>query len=214
MPGAFSSKKHFLFDLDGTLVDSVPAHERAFIEALKVRYPILAENFVYNPFAGWPTREVFLALGFHDEQDLADLTQGKQQLYREAVERGDVTVFSGAQSLLIHLKKRGHRLFLVTGASRISTGRVLEATSLADYFEGITTADDVHPGKPSPEPYSHTLALYGLSPQDCLVIEDAESGVKAAQSAGLDVVLIHSRLQLPGVINLESCERLASLLLA
>ena len=213
MPCAFSSKRHFLFDLDGTLVNSVPAHERSFIETLKVRHPKLAENFDYTTFAGRPTREVFLALGFNDERELNELTAHKQQLYREAIERGDVTIFAGAKSLLAQLRKSEHRLFLVTGASRISTHRVLEVTGLANYFEGVTAAEDAHPGKPSPEPYLYTLATHSLSAQDSLVIEDAESGVRSAQSAGLDVVLIHAKFQLPDVINVDGCENLASLLL-
>ncbi len=214
MPGAFSSKKHFLFDLDGTLVNSAPAHERAFMETLKVCHPELAKTFDYASYAGRPTREVFLSLGFDDEQGLMRLTENKQQGYREAIARGDVTLFPGAKSLLAQLQKKGGGLFLVTGASRVSTQRVLELTALADYFEGIVTADDVHPGKPSPEPYFHTLSHYGLNPQDCLAVEDAESGVRSAQGAGLDVVLIHSGLQLPGILNVADCENLASLLLS
>jgi len=212
MPGVFSSKQHFLFDLDGTLVDSVPAHERAFIETLQSKYPALAEKFDYIIFAGRPTREVFLDLGFDQEPELTELTNCKQRLYREAIEQGKVALFPGAKSLLTRLQQKGHRLFLVTGASRISTQRVLDLTVLADYFEGITTADDAHPGKPSSEPYLYTLAHYGLNPQDCLVIEDAESGVRSAQGAGIEVVLIHTDLQLPGVINAGGCEELASLL--
>ena len=207
-------KRHFLFDLDGTLVNSIPAHEHAFIETLRVHYPALAESFDYAVFAGRPTREVFLALGFDHERELAELTRRKQHLYRAAIERGDVALFAGAKSLLEQLKKSGRRLFLVTGASRISTRRVLEWTALADYFEGITTAEDAHPGKPSPEPYLHTLASHGLGPQDCLVIEDGESGIRSAQSAGLDAVLIHTELQLPGIMNVGNCENLASLLLS
>jgi HAD superfamily hydrolase (TIGR01509 family) len=213
MPGAFSSKEHFLFDLDGTLADSVPAHERAFIETLRIRHPVLAENFDYAPFAGQPTRQVFFALGFGDERELMELTSHKQQLYREAIERGDVTLFPGVESLLAQLQARGHRLFLVTGASRKSTRRILELTALAGYFEGIITAEDVYPGKPSPEPYLHVVTHFGLRHQACLVIEDGESGVRSAQSAGLDAVLIHTELQLPGIPNVGNCENLASLLL-
>jgi len=212
MPGAFSSKRHFLFDLDGTLVDSTPAHARAFVEALAVAHPEVAGKFDYTPFAGRPTREVFLALGLRDEPELSELTRRKQENYRTAIERGEVEVFAGATQLLERLAQTGARLYLVTGASRISTERVLERTKLGRFFAGITTAEDVASGKPSPEAYLHTLARHGLEKQDCLVVEDGESGIAAAQGAGLDAVLIHTPLELPGVINVHDCKTFAELL--
>jgi HAD superfamily hydrolase (TIGR01509 family) len=212
MPGAYSSKRHFLFDLDGTLVDSTAAHARAFVEALQINHPALAVHFDYAPLAGRPTREVFLALGFQEGPELAELTGRKQRLYRETVERGEVALFPGVVPLLARLREKERRLFLVTGASRDSTWRVLLRTGLADFFEGITAAEDAVPGKPDPAPFLHTLARHGLEGRDCLVIEDGESGIRSAQRAGLDAVLIHTDLQWPGVTNVQTCEKLASLL--
>jgi HAD superfamily hydrolase (TIGR01509 family) len=214
MPGAFSSKRHFLFDLDGTLVDSTAAHARAFVGALQPNHLLLARDFDYAPFAGRPTREVFLSLGFQEGPEIEELTGRKQQFYREAVERGEVTVFAGAVPLLTRLREKGRRLFIVTGASRVSTERVLLRTGLADFFEDITTAEDATPGKPAPAPFLHALSRHGLEGRDCLVIEDGESGIRSAQGAGLDVVLIHTDLQWPGVTNVQTCEKLATLLFA
>lgn len=213
MPGVFSSKRNLLFDLDGTLVNSVPTHRRAFVETLQVRHPDLAKKFDYTVFAGWPTRDVFSALGFQEEGELKELTATKQRLYREAVERGEVELFPGAKSLLEQLQENGRSLFLVTGASRISAQRILEVTGLLAYFQGITTADDTHPGKPSPEPYRYTLARYHLEPSDSLAIEDSENGIRSAREAGLEAVLIHADFQLPEVTKVINCEELAELLL-
>ncbi len=177
MPGAYFSKRNFLFDLDGTLVDSAAAHARAFVDALTPGRPALAKAFSYSPFAGRPTREVFLALGLSHEPELTELTRRKQEHYRAAIERGEIEIFPGATLLLEQLSQKGARLFLVTGASRVSTERVLEFTKLGRFFEGITTADDVPSGKPSPDPFVHTLASHSLEKQDCLVVEDGESGV-------------------------------------
>jgi HAD superfamily hydrolase (TIGR01509 family) len=212
MRGAYFSRRHFLFDLDGTLVDSAAAHACAFVDALTPGRPALAKNFEYSPFAGHPTREVFLALGLRDEPELSGLIHLKQQHYRAAIERGEVGIFAGATSLLEQLLQKGARLFLVTGASRVSTERVLERTKLGKFFEGLTTAEDVPFGKPSPDAYLYTLATHGLEPQDCLVVEDGESGIAAARNAGLDAVLIHTDLQLPGVQNVRDCKTFSELL--
>jgi HAD superfamily hydrolase (TIGR01509 family) len=212
MPGAYSSKRCFLFDLDGTLVDSTAAHARAFVDALTPGHPALAAGFDYAPFAGRPTREVFLTLGIRNEPELTKLTLLKQQNYRDALERGEVEIFGGAVPLLDHLRRNGARLFLVTGASRISTERVLARTKLGAYFEDVATADDVRDGKPSPAPFLHTLTKHGLEKQACLVIEDGASGVISAQSAGLDVVLIHANLELADVPNVRDFKSLMQLL--
>jgi HAD superfamily hydrolase (TIGR01509 family) len=212
MPGAYSSKRHFLFDLDGTLVDSTPVHARAFADALSPRHPALGRSFEYSHFAGCPTREVFIALGLREEPELTELTEGKQRLYRAAIERGEIKVFPGVKLLLERLREKGCSLFLVTGASRVSTERVLAVTKLAHFFAGVTTADDAHPGKPSPEPYLHTLRRYGLKAGECLAIEDGQSGIAAARSAGLDAVLIHTGLELADVTNVLDCETFSALL--
>jgi HAD superfamily hydrolase (TIGR01509 family) len=211
MPGVFSSKRNFLFDLDGTLVDSTGLHAGAYREALKPIRPDLAAAFDYAPVAGRPTREIFRELGFHDPE-LTELTRRKQQLYAAAVERGEVIIFDGVIALLAQLHEQGRRLFVVTGGNRASVQRVLETTDLKTYFEGVTTADDVQTGKPSPEPFLYTLARHGLSAAESLVIEDAESGVRSALGAGLEAVLVHSTLQLPGVTNVGTFKNLAALL--
>jgi HAD superfamily hydrolase (TIGR01509 family) len=213
MPGAFSSKRNFLFDLDGTLIDSTGLHADAYRETLKISRPDLAAAFDYAPVAGRPTREIFYELGFHQEPELTELTRHKQQLYQAAVERGEVGVFDGVISLLAQLREEGRRLFVVTGGNRTSVHRVLEATGLKKYFEGITTAEDTRNGKPFPDPFLQTLAKHGLTAPDSIVIEDAESGVRSAQGAGLEVVLVHTTLQVPGVTNAGTFENLAALLL-
>jgi HAD superfamily hydrolase (TIGR01509 family) len=214
MRGVFSSKQNFLFDLDGTLIDSVPAHAQAYIDALKPNHPELARNFVYAPYAGRPTREIFRALGLNDDAETSALTLRKQVLYREALERGEVTTFPGALELLERLRQKGARLFLVTGGNRISVERVIHLTGLRCYFETVVTADDVAHGKPAPDCYLHTMAQFHLEKPDCIVIEDGENGVVAAQRAGIDAVLVHTDLEIPGIINAHDYTKLTELLFA
>lgn len=211
MRGAYSSKRNFLFDLDGTLVDSVPAHARAFAEALRPVHAELAESFEYAPFAGQPTRQIFWTLGMQ-EPELSELTRRKQELYREALDRGEVRPFPGAETLLARLRGENKRVFIVTGASRISAERVLETSKLGRWTDGMIAAEDTPAGKPAPAPYLLALEKFGLAAGDCLVIEDGESGVAAAQAAGIDVVLINADLQLEGVRHVGDCGQFLALL--
>jgi HAD superfamily hydrolase (TIGR01509 family) len=214
MRGAFSSKRHFLFDLDGTLVDSSPAHARAFVEALQENHPALARDFRYPPFAGRPTRDVFLALGVGPGAHLTGLVQRKQQLYRAAMERGEIEVCPGVAACLAKLSQAGRRLFVVTGASRVSAENLLQQGALAGFFEGMITADETPRGKPWPEPYLLALQTYSLAADDCLAIEDGENGARSAQAAGVEPVLVHTDLELAGVANVGDFSRLTALLFA
>lgn len=199
MPGAFFSKRNVLFDLDGTLVDSSPAHARAFVETLAAGHPHLAAKFDYGKVAGMRTRDTFTWLGLTDEAEVTELTQRKQALYRAAHDRGEVLLFPGAAQFVAQLHAEGRRLFLVTGASRHSAQRILEVTGLARYFLGMITAEEVSRGKPAPEPYLTALTRYGLERTESVAIEDGEHGVPSAQAAGIDVVTVNSDSGFSGV---------------
>ena len=212
MPGVFSSKRNLLFDLDGTLIDSVPLHARAYIDTLRENYPEVAQIFDYSSFAGRNTPDVFRALGFADEAVVARLVEQKQQLYREAVGRGELQVFPGVAALLKSLQGEGRRLFVVTGGSRKSVEQALERTALRDFFTGVITAEDAPRGKPAPDPFLCALSQFQLDPRTSLVIEDAESGIMAARAAGLDAVLVHTPLALTGVLRARDMTELAEML--
>lgn len=213
MPGEYSHKTDLLFDLDGTLVDSSPAHAAAFVAALRPDHPKLAANFDYPSHQGRPTAEVFQLLGLCDPTQVTALTIRKQQLYKAALTAGQVALFPGVHDLLRQLAGAGRRLYVVTGASRASTTIALTATGLDVFLSGVTTAEDASPGKPDPAPFLHTLSRFRLAAADCLVIEDAANGVAAARGAGIDAVLVNTDLILPGTRNFGPVASLAAVLL-
>ena len=119
-------KKHFIFDLDGTLINSNLLHEKAFLEALDG----LRIDFKYSDFYGVKTFDVFKALGFSDEKS-KKLTISKQERYRSYVDNGLVEVFEGVSDLFnllnVHEKKSIYALELV----------VNQSTKLVSCFLGI-----------------------------------------------------------------------------
>jgi HAD superfamily hydrolase (TIGR01509 family) len=213
MPGAFSSKRNLLFDLDGTLVDSSPLHARAFVATLAPVDARLAGRFDYAAVAGLPTRDTFIRLGFTQEPQLAELISRKQALYREALDRGELGAFPGMRELIAELFAERRALFLVTGASRISAQRILETLKLSDFFSLLITAEDVPAGKPSPAPYRVALATCALDPAQSLAIEDGAHGVASARAAGLDVVTIHGEKGFPDIPHARDFADLRELLL-
>jgi len=178
----------YLFDLDGTLVDSSPVHECAYRQVLADRHPALLPGFDYRAISGLTTCDTFRSLGL-DESQSREATQRKQSLYREMV--NSVRAMPGALALLQKLKARGVAIAIVTSASRVSATRTLEATGLLALADALFTADDVTKGKPDPEPYRTALAHLNADPAKTIAVEDALSGIVSAHAAGVKVIGVH-----------------------
>jgi beta-phosphoglucomutase len=182
----------FLFDLDGTLVDSSACHEQAFVRALNTRRPDLLPSFCYERHKGQATRQVFEDLGVSDRQLQAEMTRDKQDFYMENVYAGKVALLPSAGRLLDFLQARGNRIFLVTGASSRSCRAVLSSLGLAERFDLVITGEDVARSKPSPDPYLECVRRAGLLAQECIVVEDAIAGIESARAAKLEVIVVNN----------------------
>jgi HAD superfamily hydrolase (TIGR01509 family) len=183
------AKSCFLFDLDGTLVDSTALHERAFRATLAAHAPHLLEGFRYREWMGRTTTDTFRGAGV-GEAVLASLIVEKQRRYRDFVRAGALELQPGARELLERLGRKGKRQWLVTSASARAVEEVLARTGIGGYFEGVVTAADAARGKPDPEPYRLCLERFGLEAEASVAIEDAADGVESARRAGLDVVCV------------------------
>ncbi|MEY4706789.1 MAG: hypothetical protein RJB58_512 [Pseudomonadota bacterium] len=180
----------YLFDLDGTLVDSSPVHESAYRDILGREHPDLLADFDYRTIAGLITLAAFRSLGLDESQSL-HCTLLKQRHYREAVESGAVREMSGAVNLLAMLRARGAAIGVVTSASRASASRTLKVTGLAQHVDVLVTADDVTAPKPAPAPYLTALEKLKANAAKSVAVEDAPIGIASARAAGLKVIGVH-----------------------
>jgi HAD superfamily hydrolase (TIGR01509 family) len=181
------TKSAILFDLDGTLVNSSPVHERAFTEALaafslpaKVRYEVIS---------GMSTPAASRVLGVPDAL-VDDFTRMKRERYRHHVEAGEVVAFPGASKLLYGLSRLSWRLALVTSASRVSTESVLESLGWMKVFEFVVDAESVARSKPDPEPFQMAAERMQIAADHCIGVEDSESGMSALAKARIDAIRI------------------------
>ncbi|HTJ62279.1 MAG TPA: HAD family phosphatase [Alphaproteobacteria bacterium] len=181
---------NFLFDFDGTLVDTTPLHAEAYRAVLAERRPDLLPGFDYQAVKGKTTRAGYASLGVA-EAELDEFTADKQALFRAAVAAGRMPIMPGAVDLLRTLAGIGKVLFLVTSGSFGSVSAALRASALTDLFTGIITAEDVARGKPAPDPFLLCLERYELSTAESVVVEDALSGVQSGHAAGLRVIAVH-----------------------
>ncbi len=213
---AVAERRVWLCDLDGTLVDSGPAHEAAFRDAIAELAPDLLPGFRYERYAGLSTRIVMarlLAAHPHAGGDLAALlARRKQRLYRRYVDEGKVAVLPGARRLLRRLALAGRTAYLVTSGSRGSVERVLVACELGGYFGGVLTADDLTVSKPDPRFYREACELWSVPPSDAVAVEDSPHGVASAVGAGLVTLQVHTARPAPGAVAMPGLDAIASLL--
>lgn len=186
----------YIFDLDGTLIDSMPLHYRAWDAAMQEAglAGALDEDLFYS-FGGVPTRRVaeLIAAHYGLTIDPDAVTHRKETLYLELL--AEVTVIEPVAEIARRAKAEGRPLAIATGGTPDIALPSLEASGLRSLFDVIITPLDVAPGRGKPAPDMFLLAAQriGVAPTDCLVFEDADPGIAAARAAGMAVVRVPSR---------------------
>jgi beta-phosphoglucomutase family hydrolase len=180
-----------IFDLDGTLVDSMPAHFAAWSEALaqfNVPKDVFPEDVFYS-MGGRPTTDIVVELNgeFGLHLDPADVALAKRDAFMNLLDQVEINedVVNYARSM------RGKvPMAIATGGSRVVAEKTLQAVGISDLFDEVVTANDVKCGKPAPDIFIEAANRLEVDPKKCLVLEDAPAGIVAAQSAGMDVVRV------------------------
>jgi beta-phosphoglucomutase len=190
-----------MFDMDGVLIDSEPAHLAATVDVLRREgVPLPDDTDWQRVFFGRPDRDGlrdwFEIHELPDAGAIARIMAAKTALFSAHFERL-VTPFADAQQLARALHAHDVPLALVTGARRSEMLQALERFDLAGLFAVTISGDDVDVGKPDPEPYLRGAQALGVPPGACIVIEDAEAGVQSALAAGATVLAI-DRIGQPG----------------
>jgi len=183
----------YIFDLDGTLVDTMPVHYLAWQAALRKEglKGRLDEDYFYE-LGGVPSRKVAALLGARH-----GLTVDPEKVFREKEEiykASGVKLAPIAPVIEFARKARGsHPIAIASGGTRDVVASTLERAGLRDLFPVVVTADDVAHGKPAPDMFLLAASRMGVAPRSCLVFEDGEPGIKAAEAAGMKWVFVPSR---------------------
>lgn len=185
----------YIFDLDGTLIDTMPLHYRAWDAAMRSAGlgETLSEDLFYS-LGGVPTRRVAEIFGTHYALSLdADaVSHGKELLYLGML--AEVRLIEPVVAFARRIATT-HPRAIATGGQRDVAIPALEAAGLRSIFDIVITPADVSPGRGKPAPDMFLLAAQrmGVAAEKCLVFEDAEPGVQAALAAGMQVVRVPSR---------------------
>jgi HAD superfamily hydrolase (TIGR01509 family) len=180
----------YIFDLDGTLIDTMPLHYRAWDLSLRrAGLPHELDEKLFYTLGGIPTRRVAQLLSahykltldpdviFHEKESLFASLQADARLIGPTVEFARRVAAT-------------HPVAIASGGPRATVRRSLEISGLAPLFRVVVTSDDVVHGKPAPDMFLLAAARMGVPPDKCLVFEDAEPGFKAAKAAGMACVQV------------------------
>ena len=186
--------KAVVFDCDGTLVDSMPAHFDAWCEALALYGAggVFKED-VFFAMGGRPTHDIVVEL--NDEYDLHLDPEAVAFAKREAfLKRIHAVQLIDEVAAFARLWRGKVPMAIASGGSRMVVEKLLHAVGISDWFDEVVTAEDVSEGKPAPEIFLHAARLLGVNATKCLALEDAPSGILAARRAGMQVLAIPSPL--------------------
>jgi len=184
-PGAFRA---YLFDCDGTIVDSMPLHYVAWKQALGEWGCTLDEDLFYS-WGGKPPVEIIASLNqIHGlSMPVEAVAERKESLYFSFLH--DLKPIPEVLEQIV--ARHGQIPFaVVSGSTRESIVKSLTAVGLLDRFPILVGSEDYARSKPAPDAFLTAADRLGVAPQDCLVFEDTDMGILAATAAGMAFVRI------------------------
>lgn len=187
-----------IFDCDGTLVDSMPAHYAAWIATLTPLGIELPEERFYG-LAGTPTDRIaaILTREFGVDVDSREISRLKEQNYLERLH-----LLKPIEPVVDVVRQHLGRtpMAVASGGFRRVVAKQLEFVGIADAFQALVTAEDTERHKPEPDVFLEAARRLGIPADQCCVYEDADLGVEAARRAGMACVDIrlHPFSILPG----------------
>lgn len=173
----------YLFDFDGTLVDSMPTWANVQKKVLLDAGITPSENFVkiITPLGSYGTAKYCADIIGKTAEDVLKITD--KALYKKYAE--EIPAKENVKETLIELKKRGHSLNVLTACPHVRLDVCLKRLGIYDLFDNVWSSDDFDSPKSEPKIYFDAAARLGVSVKDCTFLDDNFNAVKAARDAGM-----------------------------
>jgi beta-phosphoglucomutase family hydrolase len=181
-----------IFDMDGTLADTMPTHFVAWSRSLAEHGIEFSEDRFYA-LGGVPAAAIIEMLADEQGKSVSSevVAEAKEALFMELLQ--DVQPILPVKAIA-----EFHRAYMpmaiATGSPSWVAEKILKSLGIRDWFGAVVGAEDVEHAKPAPDTYLRAAELIGVDPQRCHAFEDTELGVQAAQNAGMTVVNINTLL--------------------
>ena len=189
--------KAVLFDMDGVLIEAKDWHYEALNRALDLFGMAISRVDHETTFDGLPTSRKLEILSI--ERGLprelhAFLNEMKQRYTTEMVHTLCKPRFAQERALSA-LKAQGYRMAVCSNSIRSTVQLMMDKANLSQYLDLMVSNEDVSRPKPDPEMYCKAMAHFGLRPEECLVVEDNENGIKAAKASGAHLLVVQDVTQ-------------------
>jgi HAD superfamily hydrolase (TIGR01509 family) len=179
----------FLYDCDGTLAHNMHLHKAAYIKVAAI-HGVELDPEIIDETAGWPTVKVVEEINKRYGSSIDPVTFAKE---KTSVFVNELIIETQPIDFVVdHLKNHAGkiRIGVVSGGSRSTVNKTLAILGLHPFIEVMVCAGETEKGKPYADPFLRAAELLNVDPKKCLVFEDGDPGVKAAEAAGMDWIRI------------------------
>ena len=182
--------KALLFDLNGTMINDMPYHIKAWYRILNGLGANISMESTKQECYG-KNNELLERIfpGRFSEEEKDRISLEKEQQYQSEF-RPEMKLIKGLDLFLKMVQSKGMKMAIGSAAMAFNIDFVLDGLKIRDYFDVIVSADDVTHSKPDPETYDKCASQLNLTARDCLVFEDAPKGAESAQRATMDCIII------------------------
>ncbi|MFY9242631.1 MAG: HAD family phosphatase [Polaribacter sp.] len=178
-----------IFDMDGVIIDSEEIHKKAYYETF-VSIGVDVSDELYKTLTGSSTINAFQNLVAHFNLDLnpEELVLAKRKRYVNFFENDpNLHLVKGIEDFIKHSFEKGLTLVLASSSAMVNIDRVFNRFNLNPYFSGKISGADLKESKPHPEIFEKAAIIGKTLKENCIIIEDSDNGIEAANKAGIFV---------------------------
>jgi beta-phosphoglucomutase len=181
-----------IFDMDGVLIEAKDWHYESLNKALNLFGFNISRHEHLTSYDGLPTKRKLEMLSLESglPKELHAFINEMKQAYTMDMLHSLCRPRFVHEYALSQLKSAGFKMAVASNSIRNTIDVMMDKARLAQYLDATFSAKDVIRGKPDPEIYTKAIAHFGLRPDQCLIVEDNENGVKAARASGAHVLVV------------------------
>ncbi|QTE23385.1 HAD family hydrolase [Polaribacter cellanae] len=181
--------KCVIFDMDGVIIDSEEIHKKAYYETF-VSLSLEVSDALYKSFTGSSTINAFqrLVAHFNLDENPEELVLDKRKRYINFFENDpNLHLVRNVEEIIKYFYEKGIILILASSSAMVNINRVFNRFDLNQYFSAKISGADLKESKPHPEIFNKAAILANIPKENCIVIEDSDNGIKAANDANIFV---------------------------